>query len=74
MHAPLTLIQLISVQTMQNLVPILALRPAKVAKFLAARPVVNRDYLELREQLFSGETVDSLAAKIRAFERGEAKP
>lgn len=50
------------------------LEPAKVAKFLAARPVLNRDYVKLRDQLFAGETVDSLADKIRAFEQAEAKP
>src|SRR5688572_9486791 len=44
------------------------MEPAKVPKFLAARPILNRDYMKLREQLFAGETVDSLADKIRAFE------
>ena len=41
------------------------MEPAKVAKFLAARPVLRGDYPPLRERLFAGETVDSLAAKIR---------
>ena len=50
------------------------MEPASVAKFLAARPVVNRDYIKLREQLFAGETVDGLTAKIRAFEQAEGKP
>ena len=50
------------------------LEPAKVAKFLAARPILNRDYLKLRDQLFAGETVDSLADKIRAYEQAEEKP
>ena len=49
------------------------LEPAKVAKFLAARPVLNRDYVKLRDQLFAGETVDSLADKIRAFEQAAGK-
>ena len=49
------------------------MEPAKVAKFLAARPVINRNYVKLREQLFAGETVDSLADKIRAFEEAEGK-
>lgn len=43
------------------------LEPAQVTKFLAARPVAGSDYLKRREQLFAGETVASLAAKIRAF-------
>ena len=30
------------------------LDPAKVAKFLAARPVAGTDYLVLREKLFAG--------------------
>jgi hypothetical protein len=48
------------------------LEPAKVAKFLAARPVAGSDYLALRERLFAGETVESLAEKIRQFEHGVA--
>jgi len=47
--------------------------PAKVAKFLAARPISGEDYLALRERIFAGETVDSLADKIRAFEQAEGK-
>jgi hypothetical protein len=49
------------------------LEPAKVAKFLAARPVLGADYLALRERLFAGETVQSLSRKIREFE-GPALP
>ncbi|MBM3838178.1 MAG: hypothetical protein FJ398_09465 [Verrucomicrobia bacterium] len=49
------------------------LEPAKVAKFLAARPISGEDYLALRERIFAGETVDSLADKIRAFEQAEGK-
>lgn len=49
------------------------MEPAKVAKFLASRPVHHRDYVKLREQLFAGETVDSLLDKIRAFEQTEGK-
>ena len=48
------------------------MEPAKVAKFLAARPVLRGDYLPLRERLFAGETVESLAAKIREFEHDRA--
>jgi hypothetical protein len=49
------------------------MEPAKVAKFLAARPVLNRDYVKLREQLFACETVDSLIGKIEAFEQTDRK-
>ena len=45
------------------------LEPAKLAKFLAARPVAGQDYLAEREILFAGETVVTLARKIRAFEK-----
>jgi hypothetical protein len=45
------------------------MEPAKVAKFLAARPVIHRDYLKLREKLFASETVESLVAKITAFDK-----
>jgi hypothetical protein len=44
------------------------LEPAKVAKFLAARPISGADYLALREKIFAGETVESLSRKIREFE------
>lgn len=46
------------------------MEPAKVAKFLAARPITGRDYLKVRERLFAGETVKSLIRKISAFEKG----
>ncbi len=45
------------------------LEPAKVAKFLAARPILGADYLLLREKLFAGETVETLSQKIRDFEQ-----
>jgi hypothetical protein len=50
------------------------LEPAKVARFLAARPVLGADYLALRERLFAGETVQSLGRKIREFESGALPP
>ena len=46
------------------------LDPAKVAKFLAARPISGADYLVLREKIFAAETVESLSRKIREFEGG----
>ena len=45
------------------------LEPAKLAKFLAARPVEGQDYVAERDRLFADETVVSLARKIRAFEK-----
>ena len=48
------------------------LEPAKVAKFLAARPIIGADYLALREKLFAGESVETLVQKIREFEGGAA--
>jgi hypothetical protein len=50
------------------------LEPAKVAKFLAARPVLGADYVALREKLFAGETVRSLSRKIREFEGSPPTP
>lgn len=50
------------------------LEPAKVAKFLAARPIAGADYLALRERIFSGETLESLSRKIREFEHGSTPP
>ncbi len=47
------------------------LEPAKVAMFIAARPIAGADYLQPRERLFAGETVQSLAEKIRQFERSQ---
>lgn len=46
------------------------LEPAKVAQFLAAHPVSEADYLVLREEIFAGETVDSICRKIQEFESG----
>jgi hypothetical protein len=42
------------------------LDPAKVARFLAARPVAGQDYIAERDRLFRGETVASLSRKIAA--------
>ena len=45
--------------------------PAKVARVLAAWQVGSGDYLITRERLFAGETVQTLAEKIQAFQDGE---
>ena len=49
------------------------LGPAKVAKFLAARPDPGLNYLQERDRLFAGETVDSLCERIRQQEQTRPK-
>ncbi len=44
------------------------MEPLKVARFVAACNLGEGDYLKTKEQLFEGETVDSLYEKIQAFE------
>lgn len=44
------------------------MEPLKVARFVAACHLGEGDYLKTKEQLFAGETVDSLYDKIQAFE------
>jgi len=44
--------------------------PSKVARVLAAWQVGKGDYLDTREKLFEGETVDSLFNKARELECG----
>jgi hypothetical protein len=46
--------------------------PAKVARVLAALQLGRRNYLALRDRLFAGETVQTLADKIEAYQRGES--
>lgn len=48
------------------------LNPAKVARFWAAWQVGKGNYLEIREQLFAEETVQTLFEKIRAYQEGES--
>ncbi|WP_013325585.1 hypothetical protein [Gloeothece verrucosa] len=44
---------------------------SKVMRFLAICNLDRDDYLQLKEQLFEGETVDSLYEKIQALEKEE---
>jgi len=44
------------------------MEPWKVARFVAACKLGKGDYLNTKDQLFAGETVDSLYEKIQAFE------
>lgn len=43
--------------------------PLKVARFITACQLGVGDYLQTKDELFAGETVDSLYEKIQAFER-----
>lgn len=43
--------------------------PSRVARVLTAWQVGSGDYREIRRRLFEGETVESLAEKVQAFER-----
>ena len=42
--------------------------PSKVARVLAAWQIGKGDYLDLREKLFAGETIESLVDKAKALE------
>jgi hypothetical protein len=43
--------------------------PSRVARLLTAWQVGSGDYREIRGRLFEGETVESVAEKVHAFER-----
>lgn len=45
---------------------------SKTARFLSAWKQGASDYLKLREQLFQGETVDTLYEKIVAYEKSQS--
>jgi hypothetical protein len=45
------------------------LEPAKVMKFWAACKIGEGDYLQVKENLFSGETVDSSYDKIQEYQK-----
>ncbi|MBE9229609.1 hypothetical protein IQ264_29830 [Phormidium sp. LEGE 05292] len=47
------------------------MEPLKLARFIAACNLGEGDYLKTKDQLFAGETVDSLYEKIQAFESGK---
>ncbi len=44
---------------------------SKVARLLSSWQIGQGDYLKLREELFAGETVDSLLAKAKAVNTHE---
>jgi hypothetical protein len=44
------------------------LSPAKVARLLASWQIGRGDYLAIREQMFSEETVDTLLEKIEEYQ------
>jgi len=45
------------------------LTPSKMARLLATWQKSDSDYLNIRYQLFEGETVETLYAQIKKFER-----
>lgn len=47
--------------------------PLKVARFVAACKLGEGDYITTKEQLFQGETVNSLYDKIQDFEAAKNK-
>jgi hypothetical protein len=49
------------------------LEPAKVMKFWAACKIGKGDYLQLKENLFSEETLDSLYDKIQEYQKSTGK-
>ena len=48
------------------------LSPAKVARFWAAGQLGKGNYLAMREQLFAGETVETLFEKVQKEQEEEA--
>ena len=48
--------------------------PAKLARLWAMWQLGKGDYEEIREELFAGETVQTLYEKIRAYQDRKAKP
>lgn len=49
------------------------MEPAKVGIFLSALNIGEGDYLAWRDKEFAGETVDSLAKKIKAFQEAKER-
>ena len=47
------------------------LGPSKTARFFSACRQGVGDYLQIREKLFAGETVDTLYDKILSFQQGK---
>jgi hypothetical protein len=47
------------------------LTPSKIARLLATWQKDNSDYLNIRDQLFEGDTVETLYAQIEKFERAK---
>ena len=47
------------------------LGPGKMARFWAAWRVGAGDYMAIRDQLFAGESVQTLYEKVQAYQQGE---
>ncbi len=45
--------------------------PAKIAILVSMLPIGEGNYLAIREQLFAGETVDTLVEKIKAYQKSK---
>jgi N-dimethylarginine dimethylaminohydrolase len=45
------------------------LSPSKVARFWAGLQMGQGDYVALREEMFAGETVETLIEKIQTYEQ-----
>jgi hypothetical protein len=49
------------------------LEPLKVTRFIVACKLGEGDYIKTKDQLFDNETVDSLYAKIQAFDNNQSE-
>lgn len=49
------------------------MEPAKVGIFLSALNIGEGDYLAWRDKEFAGETVDSIAEKVKAFQEAKER-
>ena len=45
------------------------MEPSKIAILLSILPIGESSYFEIREQIFSKETVDSLVEKVQAYQQ-----
>lgn len=44
------------------------MEPSKIAILVSMLPIGEGDYLAIREQLFAGESIDTLVEKIKAYQ------
>ena len=48
------------------------MEPAKIAMLVSMLPIGEGNYLAIREQLFAGETVDTLVEKVKAYQESKS--